>query len=142
MSLFSSDRVLVPIDFSEEAFQALQDTLEFVEDASHLYILHVLHHLEPTEPGVVWQTLDEQTRRQNVKKAFYEHCSAPEYQEAQFDIAIGNPGAEILDYAKTHNIDLIVIPSHGRTGVGRFFLGSIAERIVRYAHCPVLVLRR
>jgi nucleotide-binding universal stress UspA family protein len=140
MGLFSTERVLVPFDFSEEASNALTNTLEFVGEDSRLHVLHVLHRLETTEPSIVWQTLDETTRRQNVEKAFYEKFDPS--IGVHFDIAIGDPSSEILDYAKKNDITLIVIPSHGRTGLGRFFLGSVAERVMRYAHCPVLVLRR
>lgn len=140
MGLFSTERVLVPFDFSDEASKALTNTLEFVGDASRVYVLHVLHRLETTEPSMVWQTLDDDTRRQNVQKAFHEKFQPPE--GLRFDIVIGNPSSEILDYAKGNNITLIVIPSHGRSGLGRFFLGSVAEKVMRYAHCPVLVLRR
>ena len=48
---------------------------------------------------------------------------------------------EISHYAQVHGIDLIVLPSHGRTGLARLMIGSVAERVVRLAHCPVLVLR-
>jgi nucleotide-binding universal stress UspA family protein len=143
MSLFSTDRVLVPIDFSDGAFQALADTLEFVGDPTHVYVLHVLQHLEPTDPAVVWQTLDDQARKQHVEKAFFERCSGSQYQGIHFDVAIGHASAEIVDYANKHDINLIVISSHGRTGnLGRFLLGAVAERVVRHASCPVLVTRQ
>ena len=142
MALFSKDRILAPIDFSEESFQALASTIEFAENASHLHVLHVLKRLEPTEPGIVWQTLDDETRKQNVEKAFYEKLDQIEHKGIHFTVLIGDPSSEIIDYAQKHEIGLIVIPSHGRTGLSRFFLGSVAERVVRFASCPVLVLRR
>jgi nucleotide-binding universal stress UspA family protein len=143
MSLFSTDRVLVPIDFSDGAFAALAETLDFVGDSSRVYTLHVLQRLEPTDPAVVWQTLDDQARKQHVEKAFFDRCSGPKYQGIHFDVAIGNPSSEIVDYAKSHHISLIVISPHGRTGpLGRFLLGSVAERVVRHASCPVLVVRQ
>ncbi|MGF1497967.1 MAG: universal stress protein [Elainellaceae cyanobacterium] len=141
MVLFKTDRVLVPVDFSEESFKAQARTLEFVEDASHLYILHVLPTLYPGEPGVVWNTVDNETRIQNINKTFAERFSGPEYEGVNFHVAVGDPSSEIIDYAKTYDINLIVIPSHGRTGLNRFLMGSVAERVVRFAHCPVLVLR-
>ncbi|WP_416672192.1 universal stress protein [Egbenema bharatensis] len=140
MGLFSTERVLVPFDFSDEASKALTNAVEFVGDASRLYVLHVLHRLESTEPSIVWQTIDDNTRRQNVEKAFSEKFDPA--LGIHFNVAIGDPGSEILDFAEKNDITLIVIPSHGRTGLGRFFLGSVAERVMRYAHCPVLVLRR
>ncbi len=142
MSLFNRDRVLVPLDFSDEAFAAVTESLAFVEDPTHLHVLHVLQKLEVTEPGMVWNTLDLQTRIHNVKTAFYQRCNSPAYQQVQFYVAIGDAAAEIIDYAEKHAISLIVMPSRGRTGLGRFLLGSVAERVVRFAHCPVLVLRK
>ncbi|WP_448561608.1 universal stress protein [Trichothermofontia sp.] len=142
MSLFNRDRVLVPLDFSDEAFAAIAESLEFVEDPARLHVLHVLQKLEITEPGMVWNTLDIQTRTQNVKTAFYRRCNTPAYQQIHFHVAIGDAAAEIIDYAQKQAISLIVIPSQGRTGLSRFLLGSVAERVVRFAHCPVLVLRK
>lgn len=141
-SLFSKDRVLVPIDFTEEAFTVQAQALDFVGDAAHLYVLHVLPRLEPTEPGVIWQTLDDQTRKQNVEKAFFERFSDPQYTGIHFDVAFGDASTAVIDHAKSHQISLIVIPTHGRTGIWHFLNASIAERVVRSAPCPVLVLRR
>ena len=142
MSLFSKDRVLVPIDFSEASFQALAETLEFVENASHLYVLHVLPYLNQGEPGVMWKTVTDDSRKQNVEKAFRDRCRSSNYEGIHFTTLIGNPSEEIIDYAKEQQINLIIIPSHGHTGIRRFLLGSVAERVVRFAHCPVLVLRQ
>ena len=141
MSLFSKNRVLVPIDFSEASLKAQEQTLDFLEDASHLHILHVLSHLNPGEPGIIWHSIDDQTRKQHVEKVFQEQFSGSEYSGVHLSVAIGDPSSEIIDYAKTQEIDLIVIPSHGRTGLKRFVMGSVAERVVRFSKCPVLVLR-
>ena len=54
---------------------------------------------------------------------------------------LGRPVDEIVDYAHEHAIDLIVIATHGRTGLAHVLLGSVAERIVREAPCPVLTIR-
>ena len=140
--LFQKNRVLVPIDFSAESLQTQKLTLEFVEDATNLYVIHVLPYLNPGEPGIMWEVIDDETRKEDIQQRFWQLFNTPEYQEIHFSVRIGEPASEILDYAKANNIDLIVIPSHGRTGLGRFFLGSVAERIIRFAHCPVLVLRR
>lgn len=142
MKLFSTNRVLVPIDFSEESFKAQKLTLEFVENPANLYVIHVLRTLNPGDPGVVWNTMDDRTRKQQVTKAFQEKFNSSEESKINFTVAIGDPSEKIIDYAKQERIELIVIPSHGRTGISRFFLGSVAEKVVRYAHCPVLVLRR
>lgn len=141
MALFTSNHVLVPIDFSEESHKALAETLAFVEDPAKLHAIHVLSPLEPTEPGIVWKTVDTSTRIEKVEAAFKEKFSDDVYQQIKFTVSIGNPSSEIIDYAEQNQIDLIVIPSSGRTGISRFFLGSVAERVVRFAKCPVLVVR-
>jgi nucleotide-binding universal stress UspA family protein len=142
MSWLRKNRVLVPVDFSEESFKALLPAREFVEDASHVYVLHVLSHLHPAEPGAIWNTLDDQTRKQHVEETLHKRFQGSEYEGVQIGVAIGDPSGEIIDYAKEIAADLIVIPSHGRSGLSRFLLGSVAERVIRFAPCPVLVLRR
>ncbi|MGD1857254.1 MAG: universal stress protein [Leptolyngbyaceae cyanobacterium] len=140
MVLFSKDRILVPIDFSEASLKALEETLDFAEASTAVHAIHVLSPLEPTEPGIVWQAIDTDTRKENVQKAFLEKFSDKQ-EKVTFVVDVGKPGAQIIDYAEHHNIGLIVMPSRGRTGLSRFFMGSVTERVMRFAHCPVLVLR-
>jgi nucleotide-binding universal stress UspA family protein len=142
MVLFSQNRVLVPFDFSEESTEALKKTLAFVEDAQKLYVIHVLPQLNVGEPGVMYRTTNDRIRKEHVEKVFWEQFSDRSYQGIHLHVAIGDPSAEIVDYAQEQNIELIVIPSHGRTGLQRFLLGSVAERVIRFARCPVLVLRK
>ncbi len=142
MPLFVSDNVLVPIDFSEESTQAFHETLDFFGDTTKIHVIHVLPSLEVTQPGMVWQTVDSQTRTDHINTLFQEKFGSDIYQAVKFSVLVGNPSSEIIDYAGSHNINLIVIPSHGRTGLSRFLLGSVAERVVRFAPCPVLVVRR
>lgn len=142
MVLFSKDRILVPIDFSEESLQALTETTEFSSEMSAVHAVHVLKSLEAVDPGVVWETVDDDKRKANVLKLFDKSFPKDKYSGLNFSIEKGDPTAEIIDYAQRHNISLIVMPSRGRTGISRFFMGSIAERVIRFAHCPVLVLRQ
>ena len=142
MTLLTSNNVLVPIDFSKEAHQALIDTLAWVKAPTKLHVIHMLHPLEPTELGMTWQTIDDKTRIDNIKAMFYKEFPDEAYQQAKFTVTVGHPSAEIIDYSSHNAIDLIVIPSSGRTGLARFFLGSVAERVVRFSHCPVLVIRK
>ncbi|MEO1067502.1 MAG: universal stress protein [Cyanobacteria bacterium J06638_6] len=141
MTLFASDNVLVPIDFSDEASRALDTALQSFGDDTKIHVLHVLAPLEPTQPGMVWQTIDDQTRIDHITTHFHESFSGERYQNVNFVVTVGNPSSEIIDYADNHKIDLIVIPSHGRTGLSRFLIGSVSERVVRLAPCPVLVIR-
>jgi universal stress protein A len=61
--------------------------------------------------------------------------------EVQTQISMGNPYEEIVKVAKAEAVELIVIATHGYTGFKHFFMGSTAERVVRIAPCPVLVVR-
>ena len=141
MSLFDKNRVLFPTDFSELASVAQEKTLEFVGDPAHLYIVHVLAPLSPLEPGVLWDNVNDETRKLNVEKTFKSKFTGSEYEQVNFDILFGKVSKQIVDYAQDKNIDLIVIPAHGNDNLEHFILGSVTERVVRLAHCPVYVWR-
>jgi nucleotide-binding universal stress UspA family protein len=142
MAWLPKDKVLVPVDFSEKSIKAVDDALSLVADASHLYVLHVLAVLEPAEPGVIWHTVDDVSRKRHVLQALQERFADKKYTGLNFEVAFGDPGHEITGYAEKIDADLIVLPSHGRTGITRLLVGSVAERVVRLAHCPVLVLKQ
>jgi nucleotide-binding universal stress UspA family protein len=61
--------------------------------------------------------------------------------DATFLVWEGEPGEAIVAAADSENADLIVVGSHGRSGVSRFFIGSVSDYVVRHAHCPVMVVR-
>ena len=142
MSWLPKKNVVVPIDFSDESFRALQAARNLVEGPSGLHVIHVLPALEPAEPGVIWQTVDDESRRRHAEQALRERMGNSKFAGVEVYIAIGDPGHEIADYGQRVGAELIVLPSHGRTGLKRLLIGSTAERVVRLAHCPVLVLRK
>lgn len=133
--------VIVPFDFSDQSIPAVDTALEIVESPSAIHVIHVLPTLEPTEPGVIWSSIDNSGRIHHAEDAIKKQLNAEKYQGLHVVVEIGDPGHEVSDYAKKVSADLIVLPSHGRTGISRLLIGSVAERIVRMAHCPVLVLR-
>ncbi len=133
--------VLVPFDFSDHSHNSLNTALQIVESPAQVHVLHVLPFLIPTEPGVVWATIDDAERIRHATEALKEELSGKEYQGVTTEVRLGDPGQVIADRAVELGADLIVIPSHGRTGFTRFLLGSVAERVVRLAHCPVLVTK-
>ncbi|MGK7879268.1 MAG: universal stress protein [Crocosphaera sp.] len=141
MNLIPKNRVLFPTDFSELASSVQKLTLQFVENPSHLYVIHVLPPLSPLEPGIVWETLDDNTRKLNVEKTFRTKFTTPEYERVNFDVLFGEPSKKIISYAEEKDIELIVIPAHGHNGLKSFLLGSVTERVVRSARCPVYVWR-
>jgi nucleotide-binding universal stress UspA family protein len=142
MAWLEKERVVVPIDFSEDSFNALDVAREFVKEASKLHLIHVTRPWSEHEIGGSWGTQTEEERIAAIKKIMNEKLQGTDYQDAQIVIHFGSPPVEITEYAEECGAELIVMPSHGRTGLKHLALGSVAERVVRMAHCPVLVLRR
>ncbi len=140
MAFLPRKRVVVPYDFSDESYDAIALGLQLVDDPSHLHVIHVLPELAATEPGVVWATVDDNSRTQHVTEALQEKLK--EFPGINFHVGFGDPGHVITDKSAELEADIIVIPSHGRRGMQRILVGSVAERVVRLAHCPVLVLRK
>lgn len=141
MSWLPKNKVVVPVDFSPSSLAAVDVAKSLVEDVTHVYVIHVLAVLEPAEPGVIWNTADEASRRHHAEQALRERLAETKCQGANVEIAFGDPGHEIANYAERIKADLVAMPSHGRTGISRLLVGSVAERVVRLAHCPVLVLK-
>jgi nucleotide-binding universal stress UspA family protein len=142
MSWLPKRCVVVPIDFSDESFAALDLAWQFVAGASALHVIHVLPRIDPIEPESMWTVPDNESRSRHVQQALRQRLADPKHQEINLAVAFGEPGHEIADYAKRVGAELIVLPSHGRTGLAHLLIGSVAERVVRFAHCPVLVMRQ
>lgn len=142
MSWLSGRKILVPIDFSDDADGAVDAALDLASDASSISVLHVAPDLNVLEPGIVWGEVNDDSRRENLIKSFRQRFAEPKYKNLKFDVLFGDPGHQIAEYAKDTDAGLIVMPSHGRTGLTHLLIGSVAERVVRFAHCPVLVLRK
>ena len=141
MNWLPKKKVVVPIDLSDASLAAVATAREMVENASHLHVIHVLPILSGVEPGVVWETMDDQSRCDHAEAQLRERLRDPKYVGIHIQAQVGDPGHGIAEYAAALGADLIVLPSHGRTGLTRLLIGSVAERVVRLAHCPVLVLR-
>lgn len=142
MKWFKNRKIVVPCDFSEESVSAVDVALELVESPSEVFVIHVLPVLHAAEPAYVWETIDEAKRKENAQSNLEGLLSGPLEKGVQLDIRIGDPGHAIVDFATDIGAGLIVIPSHGRTGIKRLLLGSVAERVSRLSHCPVLVLKK
>ncbi|MFO7904353.1 MAG: universal stress protein [Planctomycetota bacterium] len=141
MSWPELETVVVPVDFSEESMAAIDTALRITGSAKALHVIHVLPELSPLEPGEMWETVDERTRTEHVEKTLRKSLSDPAYAGITIEILFGDPGHAISHRAAELKADMIVLPSHGRTGLAHLLIGSVAERVVRLAHCPVLVLR-
>ena len=136
--------VLVPTDFSDQAHDAVDVGLEVAQDPTKLTVLHVapaLSNVMISDPAVAWHEVSNEDRSEQMSRKFRERFGNTKYGEVRFEVVFGAPAEEITRFAEREEIDVIVLPSHGRTGLARLMIGSVAERVVRLAHCPVLVLR-
>jgi nucleotide-binding universal stress UspA family protein len=134
--------VVVPIDFSGDSFAALQTARELVDDPNHLHVVHVLPVLEANDPGVIWHMIDDDSRSEHAAEALAKELAHRGHRLPQVAVRFGDPGHEIAQYASDIDAALIVLSSHGKSGLTRLLIGSVADRVVRLAHCPVLVLKR
>ncbi len=142
MSGLSMNTVVVPIDFSDESIEAVDTALEIADQASNIHLVHVLPDPGHSVPEVARSVLENEERQEQVTQALRERLRDAKYSGLQIIVEIGDPGQCIVDYAENIQAELIVTPTHGRTGIKRLLIGSVAERVVRLAHCPVLVLRK
>lgn len=141
-SWLPKQKIVVPIDFSDDSLEAIKMVREeFVAEPSALHAVYVLPVLEAHEPAVLWGNIDDKTRAEHAEKVLREKLG-PHYEGINVHVGFGDPGSQIVEYAKKIHAELIVMPSHGRTGFDWVLLGSVADRVVRHAPCPVLVLRK
>ncbi|NHZ73783.1 MAG: universal stress protein [Nitrospirae bacterium] len=142
-------RILFPTDFSNTAKQALTHALFLAEQfEAELHMLHavILHESDPRDPDRHFPEPSDILNRL-VEIADSEMAEIMRQHESRtFTIREAkvrgySAGEVILEYAKEHDIDLVVMGTHGRRGPARLFLGSVAEEVVRHASCPVLTLR-
>jgi nucleotide-binding universal stress UspA family protein len=156
--------ILVPTDFSESANAALSQAVKLAGlSGGHITLLHVifmdkikddllgLDALEnltrvlntpaseapytPTNPVDALQ----QAAQQRLDETIAKYAAGIKVSTA---VAEGRPSVEIVKYAGEHGVDLIVMGTQGRSGLGRAFLGSVADNVIRQAECPVMVVRK
>lgn len=133
--------VIVPFDFSDASRRALDVATKFCQSPAQLLVIHVVAPLPPMAPGVVWSSFDEGDAAEHARKSVRETLDKAGLSAAAAEVRIGDPGQAICDIADDRNAQLVVIPTHGRTGLRRFLMGSVASRVVAHAPCAVLVLR-
>lgn len=142
MSWLPKKKVIVPVDFSDDSFEAVSEAAKMVATPEDLIVVHVLAELSPAEPGVAWGEIDDNSRREHTVKAIEKRLTEMKFEAADVRVEIGSAAHEVANLANRESAELIVVSSHGRTGAKHFFIGSVAEQIVRFSHCPVLVLRK
>lgn len=140
-------KILVPTDFSDHSANAMRYGYSFATQyQSELHVLHVVQDVLPymanvemsMTPAVLLADMERGAREQL-------DTVVPEAWQAQLQVTRalrrGSPFVEIIRYAKETDTDLIVMGTHGRSGIAHMLLGSVAEKVVRKAPCPVLTVR-
>lgn len=146
-----ASRILVPVDFSILSAPALGYAITLAKLCSaKLYLLHVIENLIADEEDISLLRIDlkelQEVDHQRVKRAqqrLYNLIDESTRQTVDVECIVrgGKPFETIVKIAKECNIDLIVMTTHGRTGLTHMIIGSTAENVVRTAPCPVLTIR-
>jgi nucleotide-binding universal stress UspA family protein len=158
--------ILVPVDFSSSANTALRYAASIAERfGSSLLVLHVIakevemgmvcRHVGPriipllgpeaapvTVPAEVLETVTIDLREQAQVALHHLVAPWPIERPVELRVEVGHPVEQILDVVTRDDVDLIVMGTHGRTGLAHAVLGSVAERVVRLAPCPVLTVKK
>ena len=154
-------RILCPMDLSEFSLDGLRLAIKVAESCdATLDILHVIHNpfdelymtaIAETNPALSEAYAMEPQKRANILRATAEHSevllkqfcrdTVKDYAKVRYHIGTGDPFEAILDGATDYMTDLIVLATHGRTGIKRLVIGNVAEKIVRHAPCPVLTVK-
>lgn len=141
MKWFERKQILVPFDFSEACVGAVNVAIELATNVDDVHVLHVLETLPATSPLAVWDPDADDKRKVTVRATMNKALSGLNIKHVHLDVSIGNPARKVAEFAKEIGCGLIVVPSNSRSPLQRIFIGSVAERVVRLAPCPVLVLK-
>jgi len=133
--------ILYATDFSAQAESAFPLAVALARDyGANLTIAHVI-----PVPVFAYTTGDiaavPQSSREEVRTLLEEINPKDPSVHVDYEVGEGEPSTEILEMAKKLHCDLIIIGTHGRTGLSRLLAGSVAEEVMRYAPCPVLTIR-
>jgi nucleotide-binding universal stress UspA family protein len=132
--------ILVPLDLSTKSLEAIEvaTSLAKAENGQITFLYTAIPEL-PTESGYAAIEMAAATRaaQSELEQVRPTDSSVPYRHE----VRRGEPANEIVKFAKENNVDMIVMTTHGRSGISRLLMGSVAEHVIRKAACPVLTLR-
>ena len=135
-------KILIPTDFSETSAAAMEYGLDLA--ARYEAALHLLHVIEkrdvPPDAEFPLGIFEGQTVARERLIGLLDSVQRAAFR-AEFTVTVGHPSVEIARYADAHDVYLIVMGTHGRSGVAHLLMGSVAEKVVRKAPCPVLTVR-
>lgn len=133
--------VVVPWDFSDYSIAALNFAIEKFPDAS-FRVICVLEKPNPYAPEMSWGGDAEAQAIEKSTQAFQNSTRTPDTDHTNFTSLFGEPASEIVHFANELNADYIVMSTHGRTGLKKWMVGSVAQRVAERATCPILLLPR
>lgn len=137
----NAKRVMCPIDYSEYSDAALRYASTLAQEAgAKLSIVYVDDSQVPYDAGYsayVAPPSDPEALKAKLTE------KRPTHEDVEYEhvLLFGHPAEAIVEFANEHSIDLIVMGTHGRTGLARLVMGSIAEAVIRGAACPVLTVK-
>ncbi len=140
-------KILVPIDFSDYSKKALQYTVQFCKSMEAeiilVYVIEPMIYPADLSMGQMVIPQNELNLDQKAKSELEELAKSEigDLLKYQILIKMGKPFMEIIETASEQDADLIIISTHGHTGVEHLLFGSTAEKVVRKAPCPVLTIR-
>lgn len=145
--MYDIKRILVPTDFSKISYSAFDYAKDLAERMNaDIYLIFVLEKSPPLfsakslglseEEILAKMKIEAEIKLSEAASFFKEDTTLNIIQE----IRIGTDYEEIVNYSKEINADIIIIATHGRTGVLHTLLGSVAEKVIRFSKCPVLVI--
>lgn len=144
--LFKIKKILVPVDFSDCSQKALAYAVPFARQFSAtLDVLHIVPPYYALDPyGIAeYERVEKELRATGEQKlARLVLDVIPQQVAVELFVRSGKPAVEIVEAAKELETDLIILSTHGRTGLKHVILGSTAENVVRHAPCPVLTVRQ
>jgi universal stress protein A len=134
-------KILFPVDFSQGYQQALKLAVSLARDRqSELLLLHIEEPPMAYGGGEFYYGLAEPNREHLQRMLDQIVVDDPSIPVRRY-VAAGSPGSGIVQFAADEGVDYIVMPMHGRTGLRRLLMGSVAEEVVRKAQCPVLTVK-
>ena len=137
--------ILVPVDYSHSGDSAVAYAVSLAREyEAEIHLVHVYEQpFAYVDGGFASAPIPDVTPADlEAEEARLEQVELPPDVNCRRDFIIGTPVDELVDYAKEKEIDLVVMGTHGRTGIGRLLMGSVAEGVVRRAPCPVLTIKQ
>ncbi|MBN1572818.1 MAG: universal stress protein [Deltaproteobacteria bacterium] len=140
-------KILCPVDFSEPSYEALKVAEEIsTHFSSELNIVHVVREISSSLYGPEFSDFDVDSYQEELEESAKNKLSEVVKERLPMDLSVkqitlkGKAADQIVNLSDKDDIDLIVIATHGQTGWRHFVFGSVTEKVVRLARCPVLTI--